>query len=66
MYFSKPTLIGYNSIAGHGVVIHLMDDDLGMGGTDESILRGSAGQRIACGIIAISDPFADFDNFEDI
>lgn len=39
------------NIIGRSVVIHEKPDDLGLGGTKESKTTGSAGPRIACGII---------------
>ncbi len=39
------------NIYGRSVVIHAKPDDLGLGGTKESLTTGSAGERIACGII---------------
>lgn len=44
-------LKGKNSIMGRSVVIHLKEDDLGKGGTNESRKTGSAGPRIACGVV---------------
>jgi Cu-Zn family superoxide dismutase len=40
------------SIIGRSVVIHNGVDDLGLGGTDESLKTGSAGSRMACAIIS--------------
>ena len=42
------------NIFGRSVVIHEKPDDLGLGGTMESLTTGSAGKRIACGIIGRS------------
>ena len=39
------------SVIGRSVVIHNGIDDLGLGGTSESLKTGSAGSRMACAII---------------
>lgn len=44
-------LRGKYSVVGRSVVIHEKSDDLGLGGTTESLKTGSAGGRIACGVI---------------
>ena len=41
-----------SDIAGRGLVLHALADDLGQGGNDGSRANGNAGARIACGIIA--------------
>lgn len=41
-------------IIGRSVVIHEKPDDLGLGGTQESLITGSAGARIACAVIGLS------------
>ena len=63
---SKIKLKGKNSIIGRSVVIHDLEDDLGLGGLDEngniidlkrhqeSLKTGNAGKRIACGVIGYS------------
>ena len=40
------------SVIGRSIVIHNGIDDLGLGGTDESLKTGSAGSRMACAIIS--------------
>ena len=45
-------LRGETSVIGRSIVIHDGVDDYGKGGTAESLKTGSAGGRIACGIIA--------------
>ena len=41
-------------IGNRTIVVHSQADDLGLGGTPESLATGSAGSRLACGIIAPS------------
>ncbi|KAF5306168.1 hypothetical protein FQR65_LT07444 [Abscondita terminalis] len=43
---------GGRSIVGRAVVITENEDDLGRGGTAESVTSGSSGKPIACGVIA--------------
>lgn len=47
------SLDGVNSIIGRAVVVHSGEDDLGLGGHDDSLTTGHAGDRVACGIIGI-------------
>ena len=44
-------LYGEHSVLGRSVIVHADPDDLGRGGTAESLKTGSSGARIACGII---------------
>ena len=51
---SKIQLTGPYSILGRGCVVHLYKDDLGLGGTEESMKSGSAGPRISCGVVGLA------------
>jgi len=44
-------LKGEYSVLGRGVVVHEREDDLGLGGHDDSKTTGHAGARIGCGVI---------------
>ncbi|KAJ2458215.1 Superoxide dismutase [Cu-Zn] [Coemansia sp. RSA 2424] len=48
------TLFGEHSVIGRTVVVHALEDDLGLGGHELSITTGNAGDRLACGVIGIS------------
>lgn len=48
-------LRGKHSILGRSVVLHRDPDDLGLGGTTESLKTGTSGPRIACGVIGYSE-----------
>ena len=47
-------LSGKYSILGRSVVVHSGEDDLGMGGDEESLKTGNAGSRIGCAVIGYS------------
>lgn len=48
------TLLGERGIVGRAFVVHEKPDDLGRGRTEESLKTGSAGGRLACGIVAFA------------
>lgn len=45
------TLSGEYSVVGRSIVIHENEDDLGLGGHDDSETTGHSGPRLACGVI---------------
>lgn len=47
------SLTGPHNVIGRGIVVHANPDDLGRGGDQESLITGNAGNRVACGIIAV-------------
>ena len=47
-------LHGNRSVVGRAVVIHKDVDDLGKGGDEESLKTGNAGDRLACGVITLT------------
>ncbi|XP_012251672.2 superoxide dismutase [Cu-Zn]-like [Athalia rosae] len=45
------TLIGVRGAIGRALVVHAKPDDFGRGGNEDSLKTGSAGERVACGVI---------------
>ena len=43
-----------NTIVGRAIVVHALEDDLGLGGDEESKKTGNAGARVGCGLIELS------------
>lgn len=48
------TLMGVRGAVGRAIVIHEKEDDLGRGRTEDSLKTGSAGSRLACGIVGLA------------
>lgn len=48
------SLVGEHSVVGRSIVIHENEDDLGLGGHDDSLTTGHSGPRLACGVIGWS------------
>ena len=48
-------LSGKFSVIGRTIVLHKLEDDLGLGNNSESKLTGNSGSRIACGVIGLSE-----------
>lgn len=44
-------LSGPNSVIGRTFVVHALQDDLGLGGFNDSLTTGHSGARLACGVI---------------
>jgi Cu-Zn family superoxide dismutase len=45
-----------SNIIGRGLVIHDLEDDLGLGKNAGSLANGNAGKRIGCGVIGYAKP----------
>ena len=44
-------LNGEYSVIGRSIIIHADEDDLGLGGKEDSLTTGHAGKRVVCGVI---------------
>ncbi|OQV23496.1 putative Superoxide dismutase (Cu-Zn) [Hypsibius exemplaris] len=44
-------LTGQYSVVGRMILVHLVMDDLGMGGNTASLVTGNSGARLACGVL---------------
>lgn len=47
------SLFGEHNILGRSIVVHGMEDDLGLGDNEESKKTGNSGSRLSCGIIGV-------------
>ena len=52
---NRVSLLGEQSVIGRAMIIHSDEDDLGKGGDAESLKTGNAGERLACGVISLSE-----------
>ena len=52
---TRVDLLGERSVVGRSIVVHSDKDDLGKGGDEESLKTGNAGDRLACGVIVLSE-----------
>lgn len=50
------SLRGCHNIVGRTLVLHADVDDLGLGGHENSLSTGNAGERLACAVIGIKSP----------
>jgi len=54
--FDKILSIDFTNVAciiGRMIILHKNEDDLGLGGDEESLKTGNAGERVACGVIGL-------------
>ncbi|XP_064606704.1 uncharacterized protein LOC135471406 isoform X1 [Liolophura sinensis] len=59
---SRSTLVGYHNIIGRALVIHEKKDDLGKGGSPESVTSGDAGGNLACCTIVRAKPHGHWES----
>jgi len=50
-YKYHDSMISVQHILGRSIVVHAGTDDLGRGGSPDSLTTGNAGARIACGVV---------------
>ena len=48
----------HDNILGRSIMIHTHEDDLGLGGSDESLKTGNVGQHVSMGVIGVSGPLS--------
>lgn len=47
------SLYGPHNILGRSIVVHAMEDDLGLGDNAQSKISGNSGSRLGCGVIGV-------------
>ncbi|KAI8996011.1 superoxide dismutase [Gaertneriomyces semiglobifer] len=47
------TIVNVKDVIGRAIVVHALEDDLGLGGHPTSNSTGNAGARVACGVIGL-------------
>jgi Cu-Zn family superoxide dismutase len=50
------TLFGRFTIFGRTCSVHVNQDDLGLGNTPDSLIKGNSGTSISCGVLGRVDP----------
>ena len=48
------SLYGPHNILGRSIVVHAMEDDLGLGDNAQSKISGNSGSRLGCGVIGVT------------